>query len=328
MHIETLLEQKRIAVVIPCYQVTEHIVDVLTALPNYIDNVIVVDDGCPQGSGQVVAQWLDRNEGLLNFQCTLLHHAKNQGVGRAVITGYQQALTLNADIVVKMDGDNQMDSQYLPKLLAPLLQERAHYTKGNRFYDFTALKAMPKIRLFGNSCLSFCVKGVSGYWHLMDPTNGYTAIVGSALQIVSLEKIATDYFFETDVLIQLNIHHQVVVDVAIPARYRNETSQMNLWHIIRSFPVKMLQGLSKRIFFRYFIYDFNMASIYLVLSVPLLLFGGGYGAGHWVLGALEQTENSAGTVMLSALPIILGVQFLLQAINIDIQNVPQRIEKS
>ena len=175
------MEDVKIAVVIPAFKVVDHIKDVISSLPREIDHIIVVDDHCPFSSGKE-AEKLNRENVIV------LYHDLNQGVGGTVITGYKKALELGCEIIVKMDGDGQMDPKYLNDLIAPLKNNEADYTKGNRFTHFKSLKAMPKARLFGNSGLSFLVKAASGYWNIMDPTNGYTAIHKRVLEKLNLEK--------------------------------------------------------------------------------------------------------------------------------------------
>ena len=304
-----------ISVVIPTYKVSKHIKDVVDALPNFIDNIIVVDDKCPQESSNIVKN-LDK--------VVLVNHNINQGVGGAVISGYRKALELDSDVVVKVDGDGQMDSKYIESLIIPLVENKADYTKGNRFNDFQALKSMPKIRLFGNSVLSFMVKVASGYWNIMDPTNGFTAITSKAINGLNFDGLAKRYFFETDMLINLNLENCVVKDIPIPAKYENEESNLNIKHVMMTFPQKMLKGLAKRIFYKYYIYDFNMASVYLLFGLPMFLFGMIFGSYRWIVAIIQNIENSTGTIMLAVLPIILGVQFILQAISIDMNNIPKK----
>ena len=308
--------EKQISVVIPAYKVRQHIKNVVLTVPDFIDNIIVVDDKCPNGSSDIIKE-LEK--------VIVINHVDNQGVGGAVISGYKKAIKLNSDIVVKIDGDGQMNPMYMKSLIIPLIENKADYTKGNRFNDFIALKSMPKVRLFGNSFLSFMVKVSSGYWNIMDPTNGYTAITSNAINGLNLNELSKRYFFETDMLINLNIENSVVKDIPIPAKYEDEESSLDIKNVILTFPLKMLKGLCKRIFYKYYIYDFNMASIYLVLGLPMVLFGTSFGLYRWIFGSIEDIENSSGTVMLAVLPIILGVQFLLQAISIDIDNVPRKI---
>ena len=305
-----------IAVVIPCYKVKNHIESVITEIPDFVTHIIVIDDKCPEQSGTVA-------ENLSNPKVTVLYHKKNHGVGGAVLTGYAKAIELGADIVVKIDGDGQMDISYMEKLIQPIIDGKADYTKGNRFFDFKALHQMPKIRLFGNSGLSFLVKAASGYWNMMDPTNGYTAIRREVIENLELDKIAKRYFFESDILINLNIENAVVVDVPIPAKYGNEKSSLSITRTLFGFPPKLFMGLWKRIFYKYFIYDFNMLSVYLIMGIPMVMFGSVFGLYHWIV-ASGISPTPTGTIMLSVLPIILGAQFLLQAIQIDMTHIPKK----
>ncbi|MCT7527177.1 glycosyltransferase family 2 protein [Aliarcobacter cryaerophilus] len=306
-----------ISVVIPSYKVSKYILDVIKDIPEFVNHIIIVDDKCPQNSGQIAKTSTDN-------RVIICYHEKNLGVGGAVVTGYKKALELNSDIVIKIDGDGQMDVNYMQKLIQPILDGKADYTKGNRFTDFKALRAMPKVRLFGNSGLSFLVKAASGYWNLMDPTNGYTAINKHALEELDLDNIAKRYFFESDMLINLNIENAVVVDVEIPAKYGDEESSLSITKTLVGFPPKLFKGLCKRIFLKYFIYDFNMLSLYLVVGLPMLFFGIVFGSIKWIEAIVSNIETSTGTIMLAVLPIILGTQFILQAIQIDMNNIPRK----
>ena len=308
---------EKIFIVIPSYKVSKHIIDVIKSVPEFVNRIIVVDDACPQNSGKIA-------ETSEDIRVVVCYHHSNQGVGGAVVTGYKKALELGAEIVVKIDGDGQMDTDYMLKLIQPILEGKADYTKGNRFTDFKALRNMPKVRLFGNSGLSFLVKAASGYWNLMDPTNGYTAICKQTLEELDLDNLAKGYFFESDMLINLNIENAVVMDVGIPAKYGDEKSSLSVTKTLFGFPLKLFKGLCKRIFLKYFIYDFKMLSLYLVIGLPMVLFGVVFGATKWIEAISSGIETSTGTVMLSVLPIILGTQFLLQAIQIDMDSIPKK----
>ncbi len=309
----------RTAVVIPCYRETAHIAEVLESVPPMVDRIIVVDDACPEGSGEI-AQRMSRDDPRIE----VIFHERNRGVGGATITGYRRALEAGCDIAVKMDGDGQMDAAHLERLIAPLESGRADYAKGNRFHDFEALKRMPGPRLFGNSALTFLVKAASGYWNVMDPTNGYTAIHRRVLERLDLDRLSEDFFFESDMLIGLNMAGAVVVDVPMEARYGDEQSSLKIHKILTRFPGKLVKGMFRRVFFQYFIYDFNMASVYLLVGVPMFLFGVLFGAYHWIDSLVTGSAKPTGTIMLAALPIILSFQMLLQAIQIDIDRTPKR----
>lgn len=299
------------AVVIPAYKVKQSIQKVISTIPAFIDHIIVVDDKCPEGSGLIAEQVTDR-------RLTVIFHDQNQGVGAAAISGYKKAMEFGCDIIVKMDGDGQMQPEYLKQLILPLVQGRADYTKGNRYHDFKALMSMPKARLVGNNILSFMVKAFSGYWSTMDPVNGYTAITGEALKKLNLLKIEKRYFFEADMLLNLNLIDAVVDDVPIPAKYGDEKSSLKISHSALTFPLKLAIGMTKRIFFKYFIHDFNMASVYMVFGLPMFLWSMIFGTIQWIDSYVNNTPQSAGTIMLAALPLIISTEMLLQAVSIDI----------
>jgi dolichol-phosphate mannosyltransferase len=312
-----IIGKKIISVVIPAYKCKKKIKNTVSSIPKWVAYVVVVDDCCPENSGSAA-----KEAGRPNL--IVLRNPVNLGVGGAVQVGYKKALELGSDIVVKMDGDGQMDPAYLGKLVEPLLNNHADYAKGNRFTDFVALRKMPKVRLFGNSALSFIVKASSGYWNRMDPTNGYIAITRDALLNLEIDKISKRFFFEIDMLISLNIENAVVVDVPIPARYEDENSSLKISRILFGFPGRILRGTLRRLLLKYYVYDFNMASVYLLIGVPLFSFGIIFALYRWIVGILQHTENNTGTIVLAVLPIALGVQFLLQAIQIDIDSVPKR----
>ncbi|HPF78443.1 MAG TPA: glycosyltransferase family 2 protein, partial [Alphaproteobacteria bacterium] len=182
---------------------------------------------------------------------------------------------------------------------------------------------MPGIRLFGNAVLSFMTKLSSGYWQLFDPTNGYTAIHANILHNIPLNKLDKRYFFETDILFRLNLIRAKIQDVPMKAVYEDEESNLKIKDIIVPFIFKHLRNICKRIIYTYFLRDFNVASIELFLSLPLMIFGIIFGLSSWIYSGTQGVTASAGTVMLSALPIIIGVQFLLSFLNYDIQNVPK-----
>lgn len=310
----------KIAVVIPAYKVARFIQEVIEGIPEVVSDIIVVDDKCPQESGKIA----EGSRTKVGQRLHVLFHEKNKGVGGAVVTGYKKALVLNSVCVVKIDGDGQMDVKYLKSIFTPLLDNNADYTKGNRFVDFKSLKSMPKVRLFGNSVLSFALKMVSGYWDIMDPTNGYTGISNRALEKLNLDTLAERYFFESDMLVSLNINRCVVRDIPMRTKYGEEDSSLSVRKIFFQFPPYLLARFVKRIFLRYFIYDFNMASVYIIIGLPMLLWGFLFGGYKWIEGFQNNTLTSTGTVMLSVLPLILGVQLMLQAINIDINSVPKK----
>lgn len=310
--------EHRIAVVIPCYRVTAHILDVISAIGPEVWRVYVVDDKCPDQSGNhVTANCRDP-------RVRVLWHDVNQGVGAAVMTGYEAAIADGAQVMVKIDGDGQMDPSLILNFASPILAGEADYTKGNRFFDLEEIRSMPSVRLFGNAVLSLMTKLSSGYWDLFDPTNGYTAIHADVARHLPFDKISRRYFFETDMLFRLNTLRAVAVDVPMAAKYGDEVSNLKISKIIGEFLVKHVRNFTKRIFYNYYLRDLSLASIELPLGLLLYLTGSAYGGWHWIMSARANISTPAGTVMLSALLILMGLQFVLAFLAFDISSVPRQ----
>ena len=308
----------KVGVVIPSYRVCNQILDVLGNLGPEVNRIYVVDDCCPDGSGDLVqAQSGDP-------RVTVLRHRENQGVGGAVITGYRAALADGMEIIVKVDGDGQMDPSLIPDFIAPVASGEADYAKGNRFFNPEDIRGMPRGRIAGNAMLSFMTKLSSGYWDLFDPANGFTAIHGEVARHLPLDKISKGYFFETEMLFRLNTLRAVVVDVPMRAKYGNEQSNLKVSRVAGEFVWKHVRFLCKRIGYNYYVRDMSLASIELPLGLLLVLFGLGFGGYHWIESARAGLPTSTGTVMLAVMPLLVGIQLLLAFIGHDVASVPRR----
>lgn len=310
-----MTEQPTIAVVIPAYFAEASIGNVIGGIPAYVAFIIVVDDGSADSTGKVVAQ-------LRDPRVCLITHSANRGVGAATMTGFAKARELGATIIVKMDSDGQMDPAYLPRLIRPIASGEADACKGNRFLLRREIARMPLVRRLGNLGLSFMTKGASGYWNIFDPTNGYIAIHSSIIPLLDQSAIDERYFFESSLLMELGMIRAVVKDVPIPAHYGEETSHLSEWNAFFSFPPRLLKGLFKRIWLQYFLRDFGLTSIFTAVGTVVVIFGGLFGSYHWFLSSLSRTATPTGTIMIAAVAVILGIQFLLQSILLDVQNVP------
>jgi glycosyltransferase involved in cell wall biosynthesis len=305
----------RIAVVIPCYRVAAHVGEVVRSIPASCDIIICVDDASPDDVAGALAA-------LDDPRVVYLRHDRNRGVGGAVKTGWAEALARDADIIVKLDGDGQMDGRDIDALVAPLVRGRADFAKGNRFVHNAALRAMPRARLVGNAALSLGVKAVSGYWNVLDPTNGFVAIRADVLRRLDRSSLADRYFFETSLLVELNIERARVADVALPARYGNAPSSLGVRHSLITFPMRLARALARRFYWRYLIQDFGIVSVATLFGCPLVAFGTAFGAWHWVKSVQTGVPATAGTVFVAALPIILGAQLLLVAVVLDVLASP------
>ncbi len=305
-----------IVVVIPCYNVEKTIACVVADIPSYVRWVVLVDDASRDQTTEII-------DSLKSERIRVIHLPENQGVGGVTTRGYEEALALGADVIVKVDGDGQMDPAYLIPLIAPILMNRADYTKGNRFLHAEQIKSMPLIRRIGNAGLSFLTKAASGYWDIFDPTNGYTAIHASIVPLLDTNKLQRRYFFESSMLIQLGIIRAVIQDVQIPAKYQEEVSSLSEWKALFEFPPRLLAGFLRRVLIQYFVRDFGVFSMLLVSGLGFSAFGLLFGIYHWYFSSVTATIASTGTVMIAVLPLILGSQLLIQSMIEDMQNIPK-----
>jgi dolichol-phosphate mannosyltransferase len=316
--VPVVLYPDKIAVVIPCYKVSAHILSVIGAIGTQAGRIYVVDDCCPEQTGNLV------EAAPLGSQVCVLRHTQNQGVGGAVLSGYAAAIADGYEVIVKVDGDGQMDPALIPEFVTPILEGEADYTKGNRFFDIESVQSMPRVRLFGNSVLSFFAKFSTGYWQLFDPTNGYTAIHADVARHLPANKLSRRYFFETDMLFRLNTLRAVVVDIPMEARYGEEVSNLRICQAIGEFSIKHATNFLKRLFYNYYLRDLSLASFELPVGVALFLIGSIYGAYHWLQSYLVDATTPAGTVTLVAVMILVGTQLILAFFGSDIANVPSR----
>jgi glycosyltransferase involved in cell wall biosynthesis len=306
-----------IAVVIPAYRVAAHVSAVIARIPPEVRHIIVVDDASPDNLQEVLARVSDA-------RLVVLRHQTNRGVGGAMKTGFLKALDLNADIVVKIDGDGQMDPALIKRFVEPIASGEADFAKGNRFDDLSAIRRMPLLRRLGNLSLSFLVKLASGYWHAFDPCNGYIALRAPILRRVNASRLADRYFFEISLLCEAYFAKAVLHDVPMEPVYGGETSSLSPMGSITDFAPRLIGRAMHRIFMGYFMRDFNVVSIFLLVGVPSMAFGAAWSAYHWMRSIQTQVVASTGTVMIGVLAIVLGFQLVLQAIVLDVGSEPGR----
>jgi len=311
-----MFRDTRVHVVVPAYNVADRIRGVLKGLPAFVDGVTVVDDASTDATPEEI-------HAVADPRVTVVRHATNQGVGGAMVSGFREALRHGDGIVVKMDGDGQMDPRHLPRLLDPIVEGRCDYAKGNRFLFDRALNAMPAHRRAGNLALTFLTKLASGYWNVFDPQNGYLAMHSAALRLLDLDRIAKRYFFENDMLIHLNVFNVRVLDIAMPARYEGQRSSMSIARVLATFPAHLVRGYWWRFYQKHVLRDFSPVALFMLAGLPLLAWGIGFGAYTWLQSWLLNRFASTGTVMLAVLPFLVGFELVLQALVLEIRETPR-----
>jgi dolichol-phosphate mannosyltransferase len=312
-------QQHSIAVIIPYYNASKHIVSVIQKIPDYISNIIIINDKSPD-----ILPIAEINQVLKeNQKLDVIENKINLGVGGAIKNGFRLALEKNIDIVIKVDSDDQMDLNYIPELIQPILDKKAHVCKGNRFKKTKDLKKMPLVRRIGNLGISFLAKIATGYWNNFDPTNGFIAIKTSILKDIDFENLSDRYFFETSMLSEFYFNEVKVKDISMPAIYGEEESSMKVWKMPFIFSLNLFKLFVKRILKAYYLFDFNIGSIYLFFGLLLFGFGSIFGAIKWYHYDKIHELAPTGTIMVATISLILGFQLLLQFIQFDILKAPK-----
>lgn len=311
-----------ICAVIPAYKASRTVCDVIAAVLPHVDRVIVVDDACPERSGHIVER------SFAGRAVEVIMRDRNGGVGAATKTGIGRALALHADVIVKIDADDQMDAEYIPAI-GQLFRDDPNLAlvKGNRFFDPLVMRRMPATRLFGNSCLSLLVKFASGYWNILDPTNGYLAFNGRLLRAIDWQGLADRYFFEISALCEFGLRHGKIAEMHMDTIYSGAGSSLSIVRTLLSFPPKLLRLFLRRLILQYFVYDINLGSLYIFfgfflsgLSAALLGF-------EWLQSHVTGIPRTTGTVMLGVLPFLMGFQLLLNALLYDVQFGPKSVRE-
>lgn len=302
--------------VIPCYKTVDLAPLIVKSCLKYVDKVICVDDACPFETGKNI-QNLIQDKNLI-----ILFHKNNLGVGGAVKTGFRYALEDGAEIIIKVDSDGQMPPELIPKLVKPIQDGSAEFTKGNRFRTIEVVKKMPKVRLMGNIGLSFLSKLSTGYWELFDPTNGFLAIHKDVLNKIYLDKLDNKYFFETDLLFRCSLLNVVIGEVTMTALYENNHSSLRPFKEIFNFFVRHLVVFTKRIAYQYFLLDFNPGSISIVICFLFGIVSLILGFFSLLNGHITNQETDFGIQILFLVLTIISSQFFINFVYYDSSQMP------
>jgi len=305
----------KIAVAIPAFNEEKLIGRVLDTLPKFVDQAIVVDDCSRDKTVEVVEEFQKKDPRII-----LVRHQKNEGVGSAIASGYEEALKQKADVTVVVAGDAQMDPEDMMNLIKPVASGEADYCKGNRLFRGESWEMIPHYRYFGNAFLSLLTKFASGYWHIADSQCGYTAISANALKALDLKSVYKRYGVPNDLLIKLNIHNFKVKDVPVRPIYKQgEKSGIKLWKIIPTISLLLIRGFLKRLWEKYVVRDFHplvffyaLAFLLLILSIPFLarlIY-------LWIFSGYVPSITASAVIF----TLIAGLQSLFFAMWFDMEN--------
>lgn len=314
-----MINNKRISIIIPAYNIGEPIIDFLNKIPEYVDKIYLIDDHCPMNTGMIA-----QKKSADSSRLSIIFNTTNLGVGGSVKIGYEKCLSDKSDIVVKIDGDNQMDPSEIKNLLMPIISGDCDYSKGNRFIHKNEIEDYPRARFYGNIFLSFLSKLSSGYWDIFDPINGFTAIKVDVLKRINIENIDNRYFFETDMLFNLYLHNVKIKDIPVQIKYhKNQVQNLNVVKETFNFLFKNINRTYLRIKKKYFMHNFSITSFFGFSSFSLFLFSFFYGGFHWVkFGVLLNKLAPNGVVILSVSSLTLSFLFLGIFLYLDSLNNP------
>ncbi|MCM1567413.1 MAG: glycosyltransferase [Dehalobacter sp.] len=301
----------KIGIVVPSYNEELLIGETIRGIPNYVDKIFIIDDCSKDKTPKIIEEMTDPR--IVNIR-----HEVNKGVGAAIVTGYKRALEDEMDIVAIMAGDNQMDPDQLPRLLIPIIEGKADYTKGNRLISKDFRKGMSKWRSFGNFILTMLTKIASGYWGVTDPQNGYTAISRQALEALDLDAIYTYYGYCNDMLVKLNTYGMRTIDIPMPSRYGREKSKIKYSRYIRKVSPMLFRGFLWRLKTKYILLDFNPLVLFYAASMLMVPFGIIFSA-YIVIEKILHQPVSQNFPLLAAFITLMGLQFLMFAMLFDMQ---------
>lgn len=303
----------KIAVVVPAFNEELLIGETLRSIPDFVARTYVVNDHSQDKTQDVIDQIAKQDPSLVS-----IIHEHNMGVGAAIVTGYRRALEDGMDIVAVMAGDNQMDPKFLPDLLNPIVDNKCDYTMGNRLTSPEFRKGMSKWRYFGNAILTLLTKIASGYWQMMDPQNGYTAISKRALERISLDDIYPRYGYCNDLLVRLNVLGFRVINVPHPARYGREKSKIKYSTYICRVSRLLLRDFLWRLKMKYIALSFHPLVFFYIFGAILSvlgIIGGIYSLFHKFV---EHGEFFI-PALLSLIAFGLGVQCIFFAMFFDME---------
>ena len=302
--------------IIPCYKSKGKAEKVVLETLKYVDKVVCIDDDCPFNTGEHIRKKI-KDENLL-----IIKNEINMGVGGAFKVGLAAALDMGADYVIKIDSDGQMNPALIPLFMTPLKKNIASFVKGNRFKTSNVLYNMPKLRLIGNLVLGILTKFSTGYWELFDPTNGFIAFKTELLNKFPLHKLDNRFFFETDLLFRMSLIDTFILEIPMEAIYGDEISNLNAIKEIPNFLLKHSLLIPKRIFYNYFLLDFNPGSLFLLISSFFGVLSFSLASYYFIYSKMNALATPTGIQTLFLTLFIISLQFFMNFIHYDISQKP------
>lgn len=305
----------KVAAILPCYNEEKLITKTIETLPDFVDEIIAVDDNSKDRTWEIITHLAKKNKRVVP-----IHLDPNEGIGGAYIHGFEKAIKDGMDLVFTMAGDAQCNQNYMSNMADTLLDKDLDYVKANRFVHLQELQQMPAFRRVGNTVITILTKFASGYYSIFDSQNGYGVFKVKTLQNLPFEHIGRRYDYENTLLIALAIMGAKIKDEPVPAIYGDEVSTIPVFKTVMRALKVVWNGFWRRMYYKYVVVNFHPIALFLFTGLLLLAFGTGFGIFIAIDRAFNNTSPSTGSVMLAVLPIILGFQILLSALTMDMNN--------
>lgn len=306
-----MYKNNKVAVVIPSYNEEILLPETLDGIPKYIDKIIVVNDCSIDRTAEILKTYTKRNTKII-----VISHEINEGLGKSLIDGYLESLSLDMDVTAIMAGDNQMHPNDLPGLLDKLIDDNYDYVKGNRLSHIN-ISAMPTYRFLGNSLLTLLTKFATGYYFSMDPQCGYTVIKNAALANIPIEKMTRGYGYNADILCMLNIQRYRVADVEVRPIYDREKSKIKLWKYVPKTSAILIRLFFRRLWQRYTVLDFHPLVLFYLFAFFNFIFIIIPGSIRILYIYFSQDLFPATTFTIVATSFLIATQMILFAIWMD-----------
>ncbi len=252
-----MLNNKTIAVVVPAYNEEKQIGSVLDSIPDYVDKIILVDDGSQDRTSEI-----GRDKGAY-----VVSHSINKGVGSAFQTGVKKAIEQDYDIMVNIDADGQFNPDDIIKLVEPILNKSADFVTASRFKDKSLIPVMPKTKLLGNKFMSWFISKLTKQ-KFFDVSCGFRAYSKDTLLKLNL---FGEFTYTQETFIDLAFKKATIKEIPVKVRGSREFGKSRVASNLYKYAFQTLKIILRT--FR----DYKPFRLFGFFSLILFMVGFGFG---------------------------------------------------
>ena len=304
----------KLIIQIPCYNEEQVLPITLADLPRHIEGideiaVLVVDDGCTDRTVEVARDWSLRNE----FPLFIAHHTRNRGLAATFQTGLNVALSLDADIIVNTDADNQYPGRYIPQLVEPIIKGQADLVIADRQTDLIE-HFSPAKKLF-QRWGSRAVRIFSGS-NVPDAPSGFRAFSREAALSMN---VVSRYTYTIETIFQASKRNLAISSIPVITNPELRKSKLvhGIWNYIKKIAATIVRF--------YAMHEPLKAMFY--LSLPFWLFGGFVITRFLIFYIIKSSEanHHIQSLILAAVAIILAFLIMLFGLIADLISTNRRL---